>query len=400
MVELALGLNFKDELQSFENEDGLRLLARNIFGYINTFLSYNTKSQPDLKNDSPSRNKRLNRIDTNNRYTWLEEEIDQFVNAISNSCIRNWAEYICDIKSADSYSQKVSLSPKKYIWPDKVPDDEDFARDIEDELRYFLSSLLFKMRSIDKVALMNDILSLTRCHLKRVNNIINYRVRSNICDQEAVSEEKDDACFRFRHHIRMRQFAKNKEWLKKGKKNEVAYNVEMTNYLEEAAMKILTFHGRKEQTKSLKTCLIQRLLNQLIAHQVFLKVIDVISDPNYMKEFLLTHLFQEGISKNSNCMHEYSMDNHESTKDSIKNFNDSLISKPTFYGSQMSQNSDESMVQNSDIRYAESINLTGYVIENEKIEELGTHSNIDKQNNHRGTGKVSQALGKLCERYL
>ena len=400
MVELALGLNFKDELQSFENEDGLRLLARNIFGYINTFLSYNTKSQPDLKNYSPSRNKRLNRIDTNNRYTWLEEEIDQFVNAISSSCIRNWAEYICDIKSADSYSPKVSVSPKKYIWPDKVPDDEDFARDIEEELRYFLSSLLFKMRSIDKVALMNDILSLTRCHLKRVNNIINYRVRSNICDQGAVSEEKDDACFRFRHHIRMRKFAKNKEWLKRGKRNEVASNVEMTNYLEEAAMKLLTFHGRKENTKSLKTCFIQRLLNQLIAHQVFLKVIDVISDPNYMKEFLLTHLFQEGISKNSNCKHEYSMDNHESTKDSIKNFNDNLISKPTFYGSQMSQNSDESMVQNSDIRYAESINLTGYVIENESIEELGTHSNIDKQNNHRGTGKVSQALGKLYERYL
>ena len=66
----------------------------------------------------------------------------------------------------------------------------------------------------------------------------------------------------------------------------------------------------------------------------------------------------------------------------------------------MSQNSDESMVQNCDDRYAESINLTGYVIENESIEELGTHSNIDKQNNHRGTGKVSQALGKLCERYL
>ena len=66
----------------------------------------------------------------------------------------------------------------------------------------------------------------------------------------------------------------------------------------------------------------------------------------------------------------------------------------------MSQNSDESMVQNSDIRYAESINLTGYVIENESIEESGTHSDIDKQNNHRGTGKISQALGKLFERYL
>ena len=400
LVELALGLDSMDELQSVENEDGLRLLARNIFGYINTFLSYNTKSQSDLKNCSPSRNKHLNRIDTNNRNTWLEEEIDQFVNAISSSCIRNWAEYICEIKGVDSYSRKVSLSHKKYAWPDKVPDDEDFARDIEEELRYFLSSLLFKMRSIDKVALMNDILSLTRCHLKRVNNIINYRVRSNICDQETASEEKDGACFRFRHHIRMRKFAKNKEWLKKGKRNEVASNVEMTNYLEEAAMKLLTFHGRTENTKSLKTCFIQRLLNQLIAHQVFLKVIDVISDPNYMKEFLLTHLFQEGISKNSNGKHEYSMDNPQSTKDSTKNFNDSLIIKPNFYGSQLSQNSDVPMVQNTDIQYTESINLTGYVIENGIIEDSGTNSTMDKQNNHRGTGKVSQALGKLCERYL
>ena len=88
------------------------------------------------------------------------------------------------------------------------------------------------------------------------------------------------------------------------------------------------------------------------------------------------------------------MDNPESTKASIKNFKYSLISKPTFYGSQMSQNSDESMVQNSGIRYAESINLTGYVIENESIEDTGTNSDIDKQNNHRGTGKISQALGK------
>ena len=168
----------------------------------------------------------------------------------------------------------------------------------------------------------------------------------------------------------------------------------MTNYLETAAMKLIMCHGRKENTKSLKTCFIQRLLNQLIAHQVFLKVIDVISDPNYMKEFLLTHLFEEGISKNSNCKHKYSMDNHESTKDSTKNF------KPNFYGSQLSQNSEVPMVQNTDIQYAESINLTGYVIENRSIEDSGTNSNIDKQNNHRGTGKISQALGKLFERYL
>ena len=60
----------------------------------------------------------------------------------------------------------------------------------------------------------------------------------------------------------------------------------------------------------------------------------------------------------------------------------------------MSQGSDESMVQNCDFKYAESINLTGYVIENESIEESGTNSDIDKQNNHRGTGKISQALGK------
>ena len=400
LVELALGLDSKDELQSVENEDGLRLLTRNIFGYINTFLTYNTKSQTDLKKCSPFRNRRLNRIDTNNSYTWLEEEIDQFVNAISSSCIRNWSEYICDIKSADSYSQKVSLSPKKYIWFDKVPDDEDFARDIEEELRYLLSSLLFKMRSMDKMTLMNDILSITRCHLKRVNKIINYRGRSNICDQGAVNGEKDDACFRFRHHIRTRKLAKNKERLKRGKRNELSSNVEMNNYLEKAAMNLITCHGRKENDRSLKTCFIQRLLNQLIGHQVFLNVIDVISDPNYMKEFLLKHLFQESIPKNSNSEHVYSMDNPESTKASTKNFNDSLISKPTFYGSQMSQNSDESMVQNSDIRYAESINLTGYVIENESMEESGTHSDIDKQNNHRGTGKISQALGKLFERYL
>ena len=64
------------------------------------------------------------------------------------------------------------------------------------------------------------------------------------------------------------------------------------------------------------------------------------------------------------------------------------------------ENGDESMVQNSDIRYAESINLTGYVIENESIEDSGTNSDIDKQNNHRGTGKISQALGKLWGQYL
>ena len=395
LVELALGLNSKDELQSVEKEDGLQLLPKSIFGYINTLLSYNLKSQADLKNCSPSRNERFNRIDTNNRYTWLEEEIDQFVNAISNSCIRNWAEYICDIKSADSHSLKLSLSPKKHIWFDTVPDDEDFARDIEEELRYLLSSLLFKMRSIDKMTLMNDILSITRCHLKRVKNTINYRVRSNICDQGAVNGEKDDACFRFRHHIRTRKLAKNKEWFKRGKRNELSSNVEMTNYLEKAAMKLITCHGRKENDRSLKTCFIQRLLNQLVAQKVFLKVIDVISDPKYMKEFLLKHLFQEDISKNSNCKHVYSMDNPESTKASTKNFNDSLIIKPTFYGSQLSQNSDEPMVQNSDIMYAESINLTGYVLENEGIEESGTNSNIDKQNNRQGTGKISQALGKL-----
>ena len=395
LVELALALNTKDELQSVENEDGLRLLARNIFGCINKFLRYNTKSQTDLKNSSPIRNKYLNRIDTNNRFTWLEEEIDQFVNMISSSCIRNWAEYICDMKSADSYSQKASFSPKTYIWFEKVPDDEDFARDIEEELRYLLSSLLFKMRSIDKMTLMNDILSITRCHLKRVNNIINYRVRSNICDQGAVNEEKDDASFRFRHHIRTRKLAKNKEWLKMGKRNELSCNVEMTNYLEKAAMKLITCHGRKENDRSLKTCFIQSLLNQLIAHQVFLKVIDVISDPNYMKEFLFKHLFQEGMSRNSNSKHEYSMNNSESTKASTKNFNNSLIIKPTFYGSQLSQNSDEPMVQNGDIKYAESINLTGYVFENDGIEESGTNSNVDKQNNHRGTGKISQALGRL-----
>ena len=91
----------------------------------------------------------------------MADEIEEFVFAISNCWIRSWTENIYSIQRTESYPRDDTYSPTQ----DKIHahlQHDDLAGDIEEELRCLLSSILSKIRSLDKTTLTNDILSISR----------------------------------------------------------------------------------------------------------------------------------------------------------------------------------------------------------------------------------------------
>ena len=379
----------------------LRLVLRNIIEYVrsrNTTLKSIYESYSFLKTQALKRNYTKSfEIETNP--VWCQDEIEEFVFAISNCWIRSWTETIYNIHRTESCPRDATYSPIQSKNQENLQQD-DLAGDIEEELRCLLSSILSKIRSLDKTTLTNDVLSIARCHLKRLRTVIVYQTGG------ATNENEMKNSFQFRHHIMTNKYGVNEKCSQKHHacKTEMLSNISKTKHFENSAKKLLAFFGSTKSTATLKNVLINKLLIKLIAHQIFLNLVDVISDPNNIRNYFCNLFSREKICQDKETKEVFGHETHSQTQ-TDRNSQPTDLDKGTeikvdcnnITSSKENNGETGKSISNGDtnVPCPETIDLTGYKFENDYQAQSVTSSCIEKTNVNRGSGRVSQALGEL-----
>ena len=342
---------------------------------------------------------------TNSRYIenktsniWCQDEVDEFVSAISSSYVRNWTETVCSTSQAELHSRDTKRDPTRYETSNDILHCDDLAGDIENELRSFLSSILSKIRSVDKMTLTNDILGVTRCHLNRLcHAFVRHRLKetSNII----VNEEELIASFQFRHHVQTNKHTKKNNLSScQSIMNETLSRID---YFENSARKLLTIFGLRKNYTSLNTVIIKKFLTQIIGHQLILKFVDAMSDPEFI-HYNILKMFSglslptdtEYLSIHKNNSQYQPRCNKLTLRETEKQIKPCEVSDV-----------DDTKISNcgheklNNIECPEVIDLTGHNAMNSqrgnKIDsEIAKTNNPERSNLSRGSGKISQALGK------
>ena len=377
---------------------------RNLVEYVrsrNTTLKYIYESYSFLKTQAHKR-KYTHSIEIETSPIWCQNEIEEFVLAISNCWIRSWTEQIYSIHRTESYPRNTTYSPTQ----DKIHgqlQQDDLAGDIEEELRCLLSSILSKIRSLDKTTLTNDILSIVRCHLKRVHKVIVYQIGVS---GAVINEKEMRNSFQFRHHIKTNKYGVGEKCSQPHHscRTSMHSDISRTKHFENSAKKLLYFFASTKSTATLKNVLINRLLIQLIAHQIFLNLGDVISNPNNIRNYICNLFSRENIRHDSETKEVHGHETGSQTQtDRISQPTD-LDKDTAFREHSKNLTSEEEKngeigksISNGDtnIQCPETIDLTGYKFENDSQAQSATSSSIEKTNVNRGSGRVSQALGEL-----
>ena len=325
-----------------------------------------------------------------------EDEVDEFVSAISNGYVRTWTETICNTSQAERHSRETKPNPTQYETSNDIFHCDDLAGDIENELRFFLSSILSKIRSVDKMTLTNDILGVTRCHLKRLCHAF---VRSNKTSNFVVNAEELIASFQFRHHVQTN---------KQTKKNNISSCQEIMNetlsridYFENSARRLLSIFGLRKNYASLNSVVIQKFLIQIIAHQLILKMVDSMTDPGFIQYYIgkMYSALSLPIDTKYVSIHKHTSPNQPG------------INKSTFKGTekqtQACEASDVDDINISsgghekldNVECPDVIDLTGYKVggslqRNDIDDDAAKARYPERSNLSRGSGKITQALGK------
>ena len=325
-----------------------------------------------------------------------EDEVDEFVSAISNGYVRTWTETICNTSQAERHSRETKPNPTQYETSNDIFHCDDLAGDIENELRFFLSSILSKIRSVDKMTLTNDILGVTRCHLKRLCHAF---IRSNKTSNFVVNEEELIASFQFQHHVQTN---------KQTKKNNVSSCQEIMNetlsridYFENSARRLLSIFGLRKNYTSLNSVIIQKFLIQIIAHQLILKTVDAMSDPGFIQDY--TMKMYSGLALPIDAKY-FSIHKHTSPnqpRSSNSTFKETEKQIKTCEASDVDDIKISSDVHEklNNVECPEVIDLTGHKLGNglrgNDIDDEASKAHYPERSNlSRGSGKITQALGK------
>ena len=356
------------------HRDIISLLFANIFAYIKSCISSSKilraicEGYSSLQIHAQKNKCEKSPVNKSNSF-WSQDVIEEFVLAISNNWIRSWSEYICNIDRLEYYSRDAKSIPKQNGMPGNVYC-HDLARDIEEELRGLLSFILSKIRSTNKMRLINDVLSLLRCHLKGLSGVVN--------NHTSTTKTEVNEAFPFQHYVKRNEFDKKK------------------HYFEVSVQRLLSSYSFRKNTTTMKTALINKLLNQLIAHQIFMKLADEISEPKYIHSYLVTIFSEkpERIEEKSNVAVVTNKDVHDRNGCPLQliSSEDEIFSKTECNTIGLFKMEEKSNLGSEPC--PEYIDLTGYKIRSEHDEESVRNSNVEKINVNRGSGKVSEALGE------
>ena len=399
VIQLTLSWKLRPGLVVEENRDIFQIVLGKFVSYTTTY--YNSNRTLRKIHDAytliqkPARKGTLEiSLENRGKTNWSKAEIEEYVTAISNSWIRSWTGYICNINRVDYYSKdlKSIVSPTSHhsnIFHD------DLADDIEEELRSLLSSILLKIRSIDKTTLSNDVLRVARCHLKRLGNVINYPHDSDDDDSLHEIDAPLNRNFQFQHYVHTSKYNKTDKY-SNGSKHEGPSDVSGTTYLEMLARKLLSSFNSRKGSTTLRTVLINKILTHLIAHQIFCQLIDVISDPKNIQSYIYNIFPYEQMCQDEEKQDLIGYDEHEKSNDPT--FGE-LTQKLPFESDCDTNKSSSGPVDvpssENNIPYPETIDLTGYKVGNEYQAEPAPTVNTEKHITIRGSGKISQALGEL-----
>lgn len=400
---LQLALNSKKgDKDLFESHNGiLERILENVVSYGRNWLDKNNRIREMYERyhllklkDQTKTSVRSTESKTSNIRS--EDEVDEFVSAISNGYVRTWTETICNTSQAERHSRETKPNPTQYETSNDIFHCDDLAGDIENELRFFLSSILSKIRSVDKMTLTNDILGVTRCHLKRLCHAF---VRSNKTSKFVVNEEGLIASFQFRHHVQTN---------KQTKKNNISSCQDIMNetlsridYFENSARRLLSIFGLRKNYASLNSVIIQKFLIQIIAHQLILKMVDAMSDPGFIQYYIVKiyYVLSLPIDTKYIAIHKHTSPNQPRSNNSTFKETEKQIKACEASDVDDIKISTDGYEKLNNVECPEVIGLTGYKIgaslrRNEMDDETAKAHYPERSSLSRGSGKITQALGK------
>ena len=336
-------------------------------------------------------------LETKTNSIWSQNEIDEFVSAISNSYVRCWTENISSTIQTEPYSRDKKLMLSEYEASKATMHCDDLAGDIESELQTVLSSIFSKIRSVDKMTLTNDILGVTRCHLKRLCHAF-FPHRSETSNL-IVNEEELITSFQFRHHVQTNKHTKKIDrspWQES--MNEILTKID---YFENSARKLLTIYGSRKNCSALSTVIIKKFLTEIIAHQLILKLVDTMSDPKFIHSYIIKFFSGLSLPLDSKylSMQESPFQSQMKNGKSAYPSKEKLVLPCETHDLDKTQLSNDNNEEVCNLECPDIIDLTGYKVVNDSqknnmASEIVKNQTLERSNVSRGSGKISQALGK------
>ena len=246
------------------------------------------------------------------------------------------------------------------------------------------------------MTLTNDILGVTRCHLKRLCHAF---VRSNKTSNFVVNAEELIASFQFRHHVQTN---------KQTKKNNVSSCQEIMNetlsridYFENSARRLLSIFGLRKNYASLNSVIIQKFLIQIIAHQLILKMVDAMSDPGFIQHYILKMYSSLSLPIDTKYISRHKDTSPNQPKSINSNFKETEKQIKACEASDVDdiKVSSGGHEKQNNVECPEVIDLTGYKVggslQRKEMDDETAKAHYPERNNlGRGSGKITQALGK------